>query len=199
MIFRYQRRHLMPRQRARVEEGSITLRDVPQDRRIQLMVSQPVQLRARRQLKQAHLRLRVPLPEFPHRRHHQIIQKRGQKSQAQRPPRLPILLAQLLRTRLRITHNLPRLRQKKTARLREINALPNAVKQRHPQLRLQHADLPAQRRLRHMQAFRRSRNAQILGGGDEVTKLVKFHPGSDHRPALCANRPLIRKAAIWRT
>ena len=163
------------------------------------MVPQPVQLRTRRQLKQAHLRLRMPLPELPHRRHHQIIQKRRQKSQPQCPPCFAILLAQLLRTCLRITHDLPRLRQKKTTRLSQINTLPNAIKQRHPQLRLQHADLPAQRRLRHMQSLGCGRNAQILGGGDEVTKLVKFHAGSDHRPALCANRPHFRKAAIWRT
>ncbi len=72
---------------------------------------------------------------------------------------------------------MPSLRQKKAACVGEMNAFADAIKHWHTQLRLQYGDLTAQGRLRDVQALRRARNAQILGGGDEVTKLVKFHGG----------------------
>jgi hypothetical protein len=157
------------------------------------MIAQAVELRARWQLKQAHLRVRMPLAELAHRWSDEIIEKRREKAEPQRAACLAKLLAQLLRARFGIADDLPGLRQEKPARIGEVDAFADAIKQRHAQLRLQHGDLTAQRRLRDVQALRRARNAQILGGGDEVTKLVKFHAAMRTQPKLRTFAPLQRQ------
>jgi hypothetical protein len=89
---------------------------------------------------------------------------------------------------------LTRLRQKKAARVGEVDAFADAIKQRHTQLRLQHSDLTAQGWLRDVQALRRARNAQILGGGDDVNEAGEI----PRRMRTQAKMPCNGKSDVWR-
>jgi hypothetical protein len=55
------------------------------------------------------------------------------------------------------------------------HAARGAPEQRSPDLVLERTDLPAQRRLRHMQVLRGSTNVAFLGDGNEVADLREAH------------------------
>ena len=60
-------------------------------------------------------------------------------------------------------------------RLGEPHGFCAMVEQRHAQLILQVADLPAQRRLRDVQPRRRARDVLFFGDSDEISQVAKFH------------------------
>ena len=69
----------------------------------------------------------------------------------------------------------PRLMEEDFACWREPNFLRTAFKEHNPELILKVADLSAERRLRHIQARRRSGDVEFLGDGHEVAKMASFH------------------------
>ena len=66
----------------------------------------------------------------------------------------------------------PRLMEEDFACWREPNFLRTAFKEHNPELILKVADLSAERRLRHIQARRRSGDVEFLGDGHEVAKMA---------------------------
>jgi hypothetical protein len=73
----------------------------------------------------------------------------------------------------------PRVVEKGTASSSQLHATRATTQQLDPNLILQIADLPAQRRLRSMQApFGRQRQAARLGDRDEVSKMTQLHSSS---------------------
>jgi len=105
--------------------------EIAKDGGVELMVAQAVELRARWQLKQAHLCVRMALAELAHCWRNEIIEHRGEETEADGAAGLAKLLAQLLRARFGIADNLPCLRQEKAARVGEVDAFADAIKQRH--------------------------------------------------------------------
>src|SRR6266446_5928535 len=59
----------------------------------------------------------------------------------------------------------------------ELDTAARTLEQRDLKLSLELHDPLAQRRLRHVETIRRSREVQLLGDGDEVPKVAQFHGG----------------------
>ena len=69
----------------------------------------------------------------------------------------------------------PRLAQQLPARLGQTQRPGAVLKQCQPKVRLQVADLPAQRRLGHAKACRRTGDILLLGDSNEVAQVSEFH------------------------
>ena len=67
------------------------------------------------------------------------------------------------------------IRKKKFACLGESHRFRATFKQRHAQGFLQIPNLPAQRRLRHMQPCRCARDVLLLGNGNKISEMAQFH------------------------
>jgi hypothetical protein len=75
-----------------------------------------------------------------------------------------------------------------------------APEERRSDLLLERADLPAQRRLRHVEVLRGSTDVAFLGDGNEVADLREAHvPRMPFLPAAaqCRQRPRARSKWYW--
>jgi hypothetical protein len=70
----------------------------------------------------------------------------------------------------------------------EFDPAARTLEQRDLKLALELHDPLAQRRLRHVETIRRSREVELLGHGDEVPKVAQFHGGMTQQ-AECHHRP----------
>src|SRR5206468_11461553 len=59
----------------------------------------------------------------------------------------------------------------------ELDTAARTLEQRDLELPLELHDPLAERRLRHVETIRRSREVELLGDGDEVPKVTQFHGG----------------------
>jgi hypothetical protein len=76
--------------------GAVPFVEVAEDGGVELVIAQPVELRTRWQLKQAHLRVWMPLTKLAHRWRDEIIEHWCEEAEAERAPCFAKLLAQLL-------------------------------------------------------------------------------------------------------
>ena len=65
MPFGKNHRHAMPGKSFHGEQISLVILDVPEDRRIEFMLPEPVELGTRCQIEETYLRFQMPLLEFP--------------------------------------------------------------------------------------------------------------------------------------
>src|SRR2546427_11813462 len=70
----------------------------------------------------------------------------------------------------------------------ELDTAARTLEQRDLKLSLELHYPLAQRRLRHVETIRRSREVELLGDGDEVPKVTQFHGGMIQQ-AECHRRP----------
>ena len=82
----------------------------------------------------------------------------------------------------------PRFRQEGTTRGGQRHRMAGALEQPHPQLPLQHLNLPAERRLGHVQALGGATEVELLGEGDKGAEVGRIQ----HRRA----RPRQSKISI---
>ena len=87
------------------------------------------------------------------------------------PRQIPVLCARLPQP----VGELPRFLEEHPPDGSKAHFLGTALKQYHAEFILQIADLPAKRRLGNIEAHRRLRDVQLLGDGNEVTKMAQFH------------------------
>jgi hypothetical protein len=101
--------------------------------------------------------------------------QRRREADAQLPHLAARDALQLLRQRLRGREQRARTGQQRVAGIGERHRTPRALEQPHAQLRLQRADLLAQRRLGDVQALGGAREVQLLGDGDEIAQVTQLH------------------------
>ena len=107
---------------------------------------------------------------------HRLGEQGGGKQPDHHLPDLPAMRARGHQPRaLGLGDGGARLGQEKAAGFGQRHGTAGAVEQAHLQLLLQRADLLAERRLGHAEAFRGAAEVQFLGHGDEVAEVTQFH------------------------
>ena len=92
----------------------------------------------------------------------------------------------------------PRVPEEALARGQQLHAPRRAQEQRRAELVLQAADLPAQRRLRDMQAPRGTTDVLLLGDGDEVAQLREAHARERKADPAAPTSARSKRYQAWR-
>lgn len=121
-----------------------------------------------RQFRQPHLHVPVGAPQAAYQFGHESVQRGRHEAHAEPAPPLLSDPAGGIADFLEPRGQLQRMFEQETASLRQAQRSPGSLEQEYAQFILQRTDLPAERRLRHVQFLGGARDVHFLRHGLEV-------------------------------